>query len=245
MNKLTFNTIYKPETASNYDGFESIGYTVTNVLDSFPTFTGIKIMMMPFYAQDLDSLPYYLDSYKPMLKHMIEKAPEHVEFPTNSTAYLTIDEKVLAPNVIQRKPGLHVDGMYKGTLSGAWGGGGGGWGSVGNGMLLVSNTTGLCDIWTGSFKGVPINDGDCEHLREQLHSMRQHTLKAGEVIWADGLCVHESYPTKKEVKRQFVRISMPNNAPWFEGYTENPLGIKPSGCIINERRISKQAKPVV
>lgn len=31
--------------------------------------------------------------------------------------------------------------------------------------------------------------------------------------------------------------SLPNNAPWFVGYTENPLGIRPCGRIIDQPRI--------
>ncbi len=45
------------------------------------------------------------------------------------------------------------------------------------------------------------------------------------------LTVHESLPVWQTVPRQFIRISMPSDAPWYEGYTENPLGIKPTGPI--------------
>ena len=53
----------------------------------------------------------------------------------------------------------------------------------------------------------------------------------------NGLCVHESLPTPVDVNRQFVRISIPSNSPWFVGYITNSLGIQPNGAIINERRI--------
>lgn len=224
--------------SNSLKGFESIGYKVGSVKEMFPTFTGTRIMMMPFYAHDIDnSLPESLNTYKVLLKEMVKNAPNHVKYWEVNTAYLTIDEKHLQPNQCQRKEGLHVDGMYKGVLSGAWGGSGGGWGSCGNGMLLVSNTDDLCKMWTGEFEGVPVNDGDCEHLRNQLKSKQEFSFKNGDVIWADGLCVHQSFAPNVETKRQFVRISLPNNSPWFEGYTENPLGIKPTGQIIKERRI--------
>jgi len=224
--------------SKSLNGFKSVGHKVCSVKEMFPEFTSTRIMMMPFYVQDIEgSLPDSLKNYKPLLKKMVENAPNHVKYWEDNTAYLTIDEKELVANQCQRKEGLHVDGMYKGVLSGAWGGSGGGWGSCGNGMLLVSNTDDLCKMWLGEFEGVPVNDGDCEHLRNQLKSKQEVSFKNGDVIWADGLCVHQSFAPSVETKRQFVRISMPNNSPWFEGYTENPLGIKPSGEIIKERRI--------
>lgn len=237
MNPELNGTVVAAEAFPN--GFESYGYKVGNVLEQFPAFSGIRIMMMPFYIHDADgSLPASLDAYKPMLKAMLSGKPDHVESYEHTTAYLTIDEMFLEGGTIQRKPGLHVDGMYNGELSGAWGGGGGGgWGSVGNGMLLVSNTNNLCSMWVGHFDGVPVNDGDCEHLRPQLDNAERFDFQAGDVIWADGLLVHESFAPTESVHRQFVRISLPNNAPWFKGYTENPLGILPCGDIIDAPRI--------
>lgn len=225
--------------ASCLKGFTSTGRKVSSIKGLFPSFTGTRIMMMPFYAYDLDSLPESLAGYKSALKVMLEGVPDHVKYYEGNTAYLTVDEKMLAAGQCQRKQGLHVDGMYQGKLAGAWGGSGGGgsWGSCGNGMLLVSNTNDLCKMWTGDFSGVPINDGDCEHLRDELETKTEFSFKDGDVIWADGLCVHQSFAPTVETKRQFIRISLPNNSPWFVGYTENPLGIKPSGEILDIRRI--------
>lgn len=235
MNNIAMNASV---SAAELSGFKSTGYKVANLADQFPAFSGTRVMMMPFHAHDIDgSLPDYLDAYKPLLRAMIQRAPAHVVFPEDATAYLTIDEMALEPGKIQRKSGLHVDGMYQGELAGAWGGGGGGWGSCGNGMLLVSNTDGLCTMWTGEFSGVPVGDGDCEHLRDQLPGMEAYELQAGDVIWADGLMVHESHAAKSAVNRQFVRVSLPNNAPWFVGYTENPLGIVPCGPVLDLPRI--------
>lgn len=232
---IPMNTRVDSRTLS---GFQSVGYPVANLANLYPEFSGTRVMMMPFHAHNVQgSLPASLDSYKPLLQAMIDRAPKHVVFPEDATAYLTIDEMHLEPGVIQRKPSLHVDGMYQGELSGAWGGGGGGWGSVGNGMLLSSNTSDLCKMWTGQFKGLPINDGECDHLRSELDSKEMYSFQAGDVIWADGLLVHESYAAQHAVDRQFVRVSLPNNSPWFVGYSENPLGIKPCGRVIDERRV--------
>lgn len=235
MNSIAMNATCN---AQQMEGFDSVGYKVANLAPLFPSFSGKRIMMMPFHAHNVaGSLPPELEAYKPLIQAMIDRAPEHVVFPEDATAYLTIDEMDLVPGKIQRKSGLHVDGMYQGQLAGAWGGGGGGWGSCGNGMLLASNTDDLCKMWTGRFQGVPVDDGDCEHLRAQLPDKACYSFQAGDVIWADGLMVHESYPATQPVRRQFVRVSLPNNAPWFVGYTENPLGIRACGQIIDQPRI--------
>jgi hypothetical protein len=236
------NNIKMNQSLSNKDfsSFKSVGYKVTNAEDKFPEFSGIRVMMMPFYTHNLDSVPESLNKYKPLIKKMLDNKPAHIQSWDENTAYLTIDEGFVKAGVIQRKSGLHVDGMYNNTLAGAWGGGGGdggGWGSCTNGMLLCSNTSDLCVMYTGHVEGVPINDGDCEHLKDQLSNLQSYSLQAGDVVWADGLMLHESLPAKHDVNRQFIRISLPNNSPWFEGYTENPLGVKPSGKILKQRRI--------
>ncbi len=136
------------------------------------------------------------------------------------------------------------------TRGGGWGGGGGGWGGggihtpklseklpqspYGTGFLTVSSHAG-CKAWAGEFTGWPGPDGECEHLAEQCQNAQSAVFGANEVFWVDPLCVHESIPMLKPVSRQFARLSLPSTAPWFEGYTENPLGIKPSGPILAPR----------
>lgn len=224
-------------TNKDFDSFESKGFKVGSVKELFPEFSETRIMMMPFYIYDIASIPESLEHYKPVIIAMLSMQPDFVKSFEGNTAYLTIDELFVKAGAIQRNAGLHVDGMYNNTLAGAWGGNGGSWGSCTNGMLLASNTDDLCKYWTGHVDGVPINDGDCEHLKDQLQKMTEHSMKNGDVVWADGLLIHESLPTRKDINRQFIRISLPNNAPWFVGYTENPLGILPCGEIINTRRI--------
>lgn len=236
MNNIKMNQFL---TNKDFSKFDSVGFKVENFLKDFPEFSGTRVMMMPFYTYDLSSIPDSLSHYIPLINNMLSKTPEFVQSFEGNTAYLTIDELYVKAGKIQRKSGLHVDGMYNNTLAGAWGGssGGGGWGSCSNGMLLASNTDDLCVYYTGNVEGVPINDGDCEHLRDNLENMEEHYMKAGDVVWADGLLMHESLGAKCDVNRQFIRISLPNNSPWFVGYTENPLGIKPCGEIIDQRRI--------
>lgn len=226
------------------EGFKSTGFRVGHASSGlWPAFSGVRVMMMPFHVLDpVGSLPASLDAYKPLLQEMLKGVPPHVAiYPEADVGYLTIHEKVVGLTETHRNPGLHVDGVYKGELAGAWGGGGGGWGSCGNGMLLTSNVGGMCSMWTGQFPDTPFNpegrDGNCEHLRKYLSQTLQTTFQAGDIYWMDGLCVHESLSPAEVTPRQLVRISLPNTAPWFVGYTENPLGVKPAGEIINERRI--------
>lgn len=201
--------------------FEKVG-SVT-----LPTFSGIRIMMMPVRMGDIKSLPDYLSAWKETVSRLFKfsKCKEGI-------GYLTIDEKVVEKGLTHRREGLHVDGIYQGSCGGWGGGDGGGWGSVGNGMLTVSNYPG-CIAYNQDFQGFPGMEGECDHLKSQC---RDGTIfNAHEVFWLDGLCVHESMKVPEAVKRQFVRLSNPSTAPWFEGYTENSMGVKPTGKILPRR----------
>lgn len=151
----------------------------------------------------------------------------------NHIGYLTIDEQKLKKGESLRRAGLHVDGIYN-NKGGPWAGGGG-WGTVGTGMFVISNTP-HCKAYLGYFSGKPKKEGECEHLKLPN---KGEILKKNEIYWLDGLCVHESLPVKRKLKRQWLRLSMPSNAPWFEGYTENPTGILPTGKILSKRKFMK------
>lgn len=139
--------------------------------------------------------------------------------------YLTIDEKELNKGETLRRPGRHVDGYFKGW-NGGWGGG---WGSCG---MLVSSNTNHCKAYWGSVEGEPDEHGGCEHLEKPNNSER---LEANKIYHLTGSCIHESLPVEEKTVRQWVRMSMPSDGPWFEGYTENPCGIKPTGEILPRR----------
>lgn len=196
-----------------------------------PRFSGTRVMMMPIILGDLDSVPPSLAHYDTTLLKLFEYMdPRHYD----KVGYLTIDEKLVRAGETHRRAGLHVDGVYDGKCGG-WGGGGGGgggWGSVGNGMLTVSSHAG-CRAWLQSFEGEIGKDGECDAIADQC---KQATIfEPNQVYWVDGLCVHESMPMRADVNRQFVRLSMPSTAPWFDGYTQNPFGIQPTGPILPRR----------
>jgi len=189
----------------------------------FPEFTGLRIMMMPVRLGFSYGVP---DNYYPLYRVLCDCMETRF---AGDIGYLTIDEKELAPGQTLRRAGRHVDGYYHGQC-GAWGGGGG-WGSVGNGMLTISSTA-HCRAYPGLFHGKPMNEGECSHLKMPN---KGELFEAGHIYWVDGACVHESLPATKPTKRQFMRLSMPSNGPWFEGYTENPQGVEPSGEILPAR----------
>ena len=60
-------------------------------------------------------------------------------------------------------------------------------------------------------------------------------LRPETAYWMNATCVHESLPMRSNTRRQLLRLSLPSTAPWFEGYTESPLGVKPTGPILPRR----------
>lgn len=206
--------------------FES---TVTDVGEvDFPRYEGIRVMMMPFLLQDVwGTLPDSLADWRTAVGQIVDLGGDH-----HGTAYLTIDEAFVARGTTHRRPGLHVDGVGPDGDVGGWGGGGG-YGA--SGMLMASSRIG-CIAWNQEFVGWPGRNGDCGHLADQCRSEGRVVLMPHRVYKCSPMTVHESLPAGLDQARQFVRVSMPSAAPWYEGYTENPLGIKPTGPI-HPRRV--------
>jgi hypothetical protein len=189
-----------------------------------PIFSGTRVMMMPFLLEDMVSIPGSIAQWRSFVASVTEKSGG----PKVGVAYLTIDEAVVGAGETQRRPGLHVDGIGADGSSGGWGGGGGGWGT--NGMIVATDVAG-CNVYVGDFDGWPQSNGDCAHLATQCKDNSRVLLEANQAYCLSPMTVHEVFPMQTETKRQFVRISMPSNSPWYEGYTENPNGIKPTGPI--------------
>lgn len=192
---------------------------------SLPQFQGHHIMMLPVILGDCGTVAHLGVYWQRTFKQLCALWPKH----TGQVGYLTLDEKLVKAAATHRRRGLHVDGVFRGA-AGSWGGGS--WGGIGNGMVTVSNVPG-CRAFPQDFVGCPGPEGECDHLADQTKN--PVTFGAGQVYWVDGLCVHESLPQAADVKRQFVRLSMPSHGPWFEGYTESPIGIKPTGPILPRR----------
>lgn len=196
-----------------------------------PAYSGIRVMMMPIILDDMMTIPDKLKPYWNLIHSMFGLMnKEH----RDKVGYITIDERVVKAGETHRRAGLHVDGVYRGE-AGSWGGGDGGWGAPGTGMLTVSNIIG-CKAYNQEFDGTIGRDGECDSLAQQCDESKATLFQSGALYWVDGLCVHESIPMTQTSKRQFVRLSMPSKAPWFEGYDVNPRGILPSGPVLSRRK---------
>lgn len=191
---------------------------------SLPVFTGTRVMMMPFLLEDVMSIPGNLAHWRSFIASITQKSGG----PQIGTAYLTIDETMVEKGDTQRRPGLHVDGIGSDGSSGGWGGGGGGWGT--NGMIVAASVAG-CHVYLGDFDGWPAPNGDCTHLTAQCATKERVLLEDNQAYCLSPMTVHEVFPMQEKTRRQFMRISMPSNSPWYEGYTKNPNGIKPTGPI--------------
>lgn len=186
-----------------------------------PAFSGTRIMMMPYQIRDpRGSLPEYLEPWFDVLERMYD--PRLV-----GVGYLTIDEAHVLPTETHRRPGLHVDGVGPRGEHGGWGGGGG-YGA--NGMRMVASRFG-CRAFIGRVAGDPKANGDCEHLRSQVHDLLHINFEPTEIWECGAFTLHESIPPDRECDRQFCRVSYPSDSPWYEGYTPNPLGTLPDGPI--------------
>lgn len=220
---------------------------LVKLTSQWPEYTGLRIMMMPIVSCDPRTFPDSIRSYQNIVMETLLLFPQHY----GKVVYLTIDEAHLKKGQTHRRPGLHVDGVFRTddfSSGGSWGGGGGGWGGgayrvtnlhqEGNGMILFASARG-CDAWTNdkSFRTYEFSyEGSIEHCRKEIEtSFSCLHLKPNVAYWMNPYCIHESLPAPKTQQRQLVRISLPNNCPWFQGYTENPLGIKPTGPILPER----------
>jgi hypothetical protein len=198
-----------------------------------PKYTGVRWMMLPFRLDDIKRTITREDWHE-ALQRMVALAPVQ-----EGVGYLTIDESEVMPGETHRRPGLHVDGVderggiggWGGSAGGGWGAGlgaGGQWGT--GGMIVVASHTGS-RAWAGDFEARIGANGDCSHMKSMLRDEDAIPLLGGRAYRLNETCVHEALPLPARTKRQFVRLSMPSEAPWYEGYTRNPLGVEPTGPI--------------
>lgn len=196
-----------------------------------------KILMMPIIIGDNKSIPNTLSKWFESLNQLYANVdPRDI----GKIGYLTIDEKPLVKGQVHRTKGIHVDGVFKapsGTIASSHGGGGHGGNRLNNtnkgGFYLVSNHIG-CRAWNQVVDGYPGSTGECEHLEPYLKDANLEVFQEDTVYWLDRLCVHESIPMDKDCHRQLIRLSSPNDYPWIDHFTSNPLGIMPEGEIVSK-----------
>lgn len=199
---------------------------------TLPAYSGVRVMMMPFLIDRPITSLMWLGGWRETVAEMLS------QYKGCGVGYLTIDEATVQAGETHRRPGKHVDGVGPDGQYGGWGGGGG---YAGNGMLMVASVPGV-KLYLGTFVDNPGPNGDCSEVSRAMSVVETRVPKAGEVYWCDSLCMHEAIPMAATVQRQFCRISYPSNAPWYEGYTENPLGVKPTGPV-HPRRVFMDYRP--
>ncbi len=201
---------------------KSLRQTVT-----FPEFSGIRCLMMPFVQGDASSVP---DTYAPY-----RGIVETVFVRKGDIGFLTIDESPVAEGEPHRgtraKYGraLHTEaGREPGKIY-CWGSGGGTWGGRkrtlldrGVRILLASNLDASCAVWDVEHENTSI-DGDIGYAADDYPYNCATFLNAGEVREIGILTPHESLPVAHDFNRQFMRIVSAGVHGREEYFTENPL----------------------
>lgn len=193
---------------------------------TFPEFTGIRCLMMPYIQGDSSSVPEQYKSYEEIL--------DSVFVNKGDIGYLTIDESpVIAGNPhrgarAKYNRALHTEAGRDPNKIYCWGSGGR-WGSNNRvtldrdvQILLANNLSDSCALWNTDHEDTSA-DGDIGHFADKYPYDKAVLMKTGEVHQIGILTPHESLPVKQDFNRQFLRIvssGVHGREPYF---TQNPL----------------------
>lgn len=189
---------------------------------TFPKFSGIRCLMMPYIQGDPGSVPEQYRAYSDIIRSAVIRAGD--------IGYLTIDESVATEGRPHRGTrakfarALHTEAGKRPML--CWGGG---WGSSDDvtldgdvQILLANNLDDSCAIWDAIHANTS-RDGDIGDKADQYPYADAVMMKAGEVHRIGILTPHESLPVPRTFLRQFLRIvssGVHGREPYF---TVNPL----------------------
>lgn len=126
---------------------------------------------------------------------------------TTGTAYMTVDERLVAAGSAQRKPGPHVDGCFTGL---SWEHRPS-WNHYCNSVpiprmaVIVAASVAGCRVWEGEFDGAPGPQGCLAHL--ELDEGLLLPANVGFLLSPD--CVHQSEIMSVDTHRTFLRIALP------------------------------------
>lgn len=197
----------------------------TGTTITFPAFSGIRCLMMPFVQGDHQSVPPEYAAYADIIRNVFIKPGD--------IGFLTIDESVAVAGKAHRGTRAKTDRALHteaGRIPGkAYVWGGGGWGTKHNvtldadvQILLANNLDNSCAVWYAQHEDTSL-DGDIGHAAAQYPYEDAVLMKAGEVHKIGILTPHESLPVKETFRRQFIRIissGVHGAEPYF---TKNPL----------------------
>jgi hypothetical protein len=75
------------------------------------------------------------------------------------------------------------------------------------GGMIISSNYEACYGWNGTFKGIPLDGGDSSHI--DLSNLEKFKLEKNKVYIGNSTFLHESIPVNEDVKRQLIRITLP------------------------------------
>ncbi|MEY4602682.1 MAG: hypothetical protein RL292_623 [Candidatus Parcubacteria bacterium] len=190
---------------------------------TFPEFSGIRCLMMPYIQGDPGSVPQTYAPYSDIIESVFLKKGD--------LGFLTIDEssarqgqphrgdRAKFGRAIHTEAGKHPDNF---TYRWAWGRSGVVSLDRGVKILLANNLEGSCALWDAEHEDTSI-DGDIGHVADQYPYDAATLMKVGEVHEIGILTPHESLPVTQDFKRQFLRIISSGVHGREEYFTENPL----------------------
>ncbi len=193
---------------------------------TFPQFSGIRCLMMPYVQGRSASIPDIYAPYKDII--------DSVFLRKDDIGFLTIDESL----AIEGKPHRGKHAKYGRALhteagkdpNNVYNWGGAGWGPVPHRVtldrdvkiLLANNLDDSCALWDAEHEDTS-TDGDIGDVAEQYPYNDATLLKAGEVYEIGILTPHESLPVRENFNRQFLRILSSGVHGREEYFTRNPL----------------------
>lgn len=192
---------------------------------TFPEYSGIRCLMMPYIQGVPESIPDTYAPYRDIITSVVIQKDD--------IGFLTIDESpVMAgnPHRGQRAKynrALHTEVGRDPTKVYRWGGGS--WGGRANvtldrntKILLANNLDGSCAVWNAEHEDTSL-DGDIGYAADIYPYTTATFLKAGDVHEIGILTPHESIPVQSNFDRQFLRIISKGVYGREEYFTINPL----------------------
>lgn len=181
----------------------------TNNIIQFPTFSGIRCLMMPYIQGRAESVPIeYRKGYEQII--------ESVYIKDGDIGFLTIDEsqakkgnphrgnRAKFGRALHTEAGLHPDKRYA-WGSTTWGGSNRTILDRNVKVLLANNLDNSCAIWDKEHENTS-TDGDIGNYSNDYPYSSAVFMKAGEVHEIGILTPHESIPVLQDIDRQFLRI---------------------------------------
>lgn len=193
---------------------------------TFPKYSGIRCLMMPYVQGDPDSIPGQFNAYRDVI------ATTYLT--KGDVGFLTIDESPVKKGkphrgdrarfsrALHTEAGLRPGGAYSWGSENVWGGSAKVTLDPDVEILLANNLTGSCAVWDATHPNTSA-DGD---IGDQAHTYPYADaayMQAGDVHRIGILTPHESLPVTNDYDRQFLRI-VGSGVHGRESYfTINPL----------------------